>query len=210
MVATCTTELDIVNAALRYLGGRGNISTTDTTNSAVEMRAAFRLVRDTLIRSYNWNCCIKEDTAALLEEIKGADRPYVYAIPSDCLQIISMNGQFTGYSGAETVERYNPLYKIRGQKIYTRIKYPLIIEYSFRNEDVTSYDASFCTVLALDLALATCERITQSDSKFQRLTQLRRTAIDEALRANALEIPARPKPTGNWLRSRRFIEWGQE
>lgn len=119
-----------------------------------------------------------------------------------------MNGIFTGYSGVETIERYDPLYKIRGQKIYTKLKYPLLVEYSFRNEDIASYDACFCKVLALDLALATCERNTQSGSLYDRLKSQRRDAIDEALRANALEIPARPKPTGNWLRSRRQIEWG--
>lgn len=210
MVATCTTELDIYNSALQYQGAKRIISTTDKTNAAAEMQAAFRLVRDSLIRSYNWNCCIKEDTVGLLEEINGAERPYVYAVPSDCLQIINMNGIFTGYSGIETVERYNPLYKIRGDKIYTRLPQPLTIEYSYRNEDISSYDACFCKVLALDLAIATCERNTQSGSKIERLERQRRSAIEEALRANALEIPARPKPTGNWLRGRRETEWGLE
>ncbi len=208
MVATCTTELDIFNMALLAQGARRTISTTDKTNATEEMQAAFRPTRDALIRAYNWNCCIKEDTLGLLEKMEGAERPYVYAIPSDCLQIISMNGIFTGYSGVETIERYDPLYKIRGQKIYTKLKYPLLVEYSFRNEDIASYDACFCKVLALDLALATCERNTQSGSLYDRLKSQRRDAIDEALRANALEIPARPKPTGNWLRSRRQIEWG--
>ncbi len=208
MVATCTTELDIFNMALLAQGARRTISTTDKTNATEEMQAAFRPTRDALIREYNWNCCIKEDTLGLLEEIEGAERPYVYAIPSDCLQIISMNGIFTGYSGVETVGRYDPLFKIRGQKIYTKLRYPLRVEYSYRNEDIASYDACFCKVLALDLALATCERNTQSDSKFARLQSQRRDAIAAALRANALEIPARPKPTGNWLRARQYIVGG--
>lgn len=209
MVATCTTELDIINAGLQYLGAKRNISVADTTNSAEEMKAAFRLARDSLIRSYNWGCCIKEGTAAFIEKVVGADRPYIYALPSDCLGVISLNGMFTGYSGVETVERYNPPYKIRGNKIYTKLSPPLYLEYSFRNEDVPSYDANFCKMCALDVAIATVERITQSGSKMQALQTMRRDALADALRANALEYPARPKPTGNWLRCRSYLEWGQ-
>jgi len=117
MVATCTIDLDIINAALRYIGDKRIIAATDTTNAAEEMRAAYRMVRDKLIRSYNWGCCIKEDTAAFVGEstdIIHKDRKYIYQIPSDCLGIISFNGMQTGFSGVELTERYNPVYKIRG------------------------------------------------------------------------------------------------
>jgi len=210
MVATFTTDLDIVKQALQYLGAKSNISTTDKTNSASEMQVAFRLARDVLIRSYNWNCCIKEDNLALNQEVAGAEYPYIYSLPSDYLKLIKVNGLFTGYSGIEPVEQYSPRYKVRGNKLYAKQKPPYLVEYSYRNEDVSSYDADFCKVLALDLAIATCERITQSTSKLDNLQKMRRAALDDALRANALEIPARPKPTGNWLRSRRQTEWGQE
>ena len=40
MVATCTTDLDIINAAIRALGGKRNISATDKTNAAEEMHKA--------------------------------------------------------------------------------------------------------------------------------------------------------------------------
>jgi len=65
-------------------------------------------------------------------------------------------------------------------------------------------------VLALDLAIATCERIKQSDSSIMRLQQLREQSLNTALQAQAIELPARPKPTGNWLRGRIIDEWGGE
>ncbi len=213
MVATCTTDLDIINAAIRALGGKRNISATDKTNAAEEMQAAYRLVRDVLIRSYSWNCCIKRDTAAFIEESDNMlyrEYKYIYQVPSDCLGIISLNDRFTGYSGVELTESYNPFYKIRGDKIYTRYKPPLIIEYKYRNEDVSSYDACFCNVLSLDLAIKCCERIKQSSSAEDMLRRQRQDALDDALRCNALEIPLRPKPTGNWLRGRIIDEWGVE
>ena len=135
---------------------------------------------------------------------------YIYQVPSDCLGIISLNDRFTGYSGVELTESYNPFYKIRGDKIYTRYKPPLIIEYKYRNEDVSSYDACFCNVLSLDLAIKCCERIKQSSSAEDMLRRQRQDALDDALRCNALEIPLRPKPTGNWLRGRIIDEWGVE
>ena len=213
MVATCTTDLDIINAAIRALGGKRNISATDKTNAAEEMQAAYRLVRDVLIRSYSWNYCIKRDTAAFIEESDNMlyrEYKYIYQVPSDCLGIISLNDRFTGYSGVELTESYNPFYKIRGDKIYTRYKPPLIIEYKYRNEDVSSYDACFCNVLSLDLAIKCCERIKQSSSAEDMLRRQRQDALDDALRCNALEIPLRPKPTGNWLRGRIIDEWGVE
>ncbi|MBQ8482438.1 MAG: hypothetical protein IJ532_08175 [Alphaproteobacteria bacterium] len=203
MVATCRTELDIFNMAALALGAKRSISTNDKTNIAEEMQAAFRLVRDNLIRSYNWDCCQKEDTLALKEVKDGERLAYVYQVPSDCLQIISLNGIQTGYSGVERVEFYDPLYKIRGHNLFTKLKAPLKVEYSYRNEDITSYDACFCKVLALDLAIAVCDRATNSDSKKESLKRDRREAINDALRSNALEIPARPKITGNWLKSRQ-------
>lgn len=213
MVATCTIDLDIINTALRYLGGKHNISATDTTNAAQEMQAAYRLVRDNLIRSYNWNCCIKEDTAAYLGESTlkiHQDHKHMYQIPSDCLGVILINNQFVGYSGIERTETYNPVYKIRGSKIYTRFEPPLYLEYKYRNTDVTSYDACFCKVLALDLAIDCCQRIKQSETALESLRRLRQDAIADALRCNALEYPPRPKPTGNWLRGRVVDEWGVE
>lgn len=213
MVATCTTDLEIINSAIRALGGKHNISVTDKTNEAEEMQAAYRLVRDNLIRSYDWNCCIKRDTAAFVEESERLifeDFKYIYQVPSDCLGIITINDRFTGYSGVELTESYRPFYKIRGNKIYTRYKPPLIIEYKYRNEDVSSYDACFCKVLALELALECCQRIKQSESALEALRKRRNDAIADALRCNALEYPARPKPTGNWLRGRIIDEWGAE
>ena len=213
MVATCTTDLEIINAAMRNLGGKQSISVTDKTNAAEEMQAAYKMVRDNLIRSYDWNCCIKRGTAAFVEESKEIfyqDYKYIYQVPSDCLGIISVNDRFTGYSGIELTENYNPFFKIRGNKIYTRYKPPLILEYKYRNQDVASYDACFCKVLALDLAMALCQRIKQSESAYDSLRRQREEALGDALRCNALEIPACPKPTGNWLRARIIDEWGVE
>lgn len=202
MVATCTTDLDILNMASLFLGAKRSISVTELTNIAEEMQAAYRLVRDNLMRSYNWECCIKSDVLALKRTDKGSERPYVYELPSDCLKIISLNGRQTGYSGVERVEGFNPEYKIRGHELYTRQPPALQAEYCYRNTDITSYDACFCKVLALDLAIAVCDRITNSTSKLETLTKQRRDALDDALRSNALEIPVRPKVTGNWLRAR--------
>ena len=77
-------------------------------------------------------------------------------------------------------------------------------------QDVASYDACFCKVLALDLAMALCQRIKQSESAYDSLRRQREDALGDALRCNALEYPARPKPTGNWLRARIVDEWGAE
>ena len=208
MVATCTTDLDIINMASLFLGAKRSISVTELTNIAEEMQTAYRLVRDNLIRSYNWGCCIKEDTLALKRKMEKSERAYIYEIPSDCLQIISIEGIQTGYSGTERVEGDDPLYKIRGHELQTKLPAPLSVEYSYRNEDITSYDACFCKVLALDLAIAVCDRVTNSGSKLQALEQQRRDALDDALRSNALEIPVRPKVTGNWLRARETSDWG--
>ncbi|MBQ8465292.1 MAG: hypothetical protein IJ545_04705 [Alphaproteobacteria bacterium] len=206
MVATCTEDLDIINRALLYLGEKHVISVSDSTNAAEEMNAAYYMTRDELIRSYIWECCRKEDTAAYLGEesaVWTGDRKYVYQVPSDCLGFISFNDIYVGYSGTELVEERNPLWKIRGHKIYTTFKPPLKIEYKFRNEDASSYDALFCKVFALELAIVTAERIKQSDTAIQRLMQMKREALADALRAQAVELPAIKKPTGNWLHSRQ-------
>lgn len=207
MVATCNQILDIINIAARRLGEKRGISTENATNAIAEMTAAYPIIRDKLIRSYNWACCIKEDTFAFKEMIVNPlyqDRQYVYALPSDYLGMVSFNGVVTGYSGTERIERDNPPYKIRGNVIYTNAEPPLFAEYKYRNDNVMSYDANFCDVLAWDIAIDCCHRIKQDESLLGRMMKMRDDAIDLALQAQAIETPARPKPTGNWLRARNI------
>ena len=202
MAGTYTTNLQIINRALQILGSNRIISMDDKTNMAEEMSAAYRITLDNLIRSYNWNCCIKEGTAPLVEKKTGEVLSYVYALPADYLKLIRINDIIPAYSGTEAHLVHDELYKIRGKLIYTKLSAPLKIEYCYRNEDVSDYDPLFCEALAYRLAMAVCEKTTQSTSKYEALKAQYKDILADALRCNALEVPAVPKQDGNWILAR--------
>lgn len=205
MPGTFTSNLEIINRALQLLGEGSLISLTDQLSTTDEMNAAYRVVRDAFIRSNHWNCCIRSTNLALLEKIPNERLGYVYSLPSDYLGLLYINGVFVGHSGILPVNGVRDAYKIRGKKLITYFNPPLKIEYAFRNEDVSDYDPLFCECLAIRLAMAVCERITSKSSHYTVLKDMYTEKLAEAMRANAIETPATPPPSGNWINGRRRL-----
>ena len=68
--------------------------------------------------------------------------------------------------------------------------------------DPTQFDATFVAALASRLAYEACEDLTQSSSKKQDAANDYRTAIREAVAANAIEVAPTPLADDSWLLSR--------
>lgn len=204
MPGTYHIDLEIKKRALQILGANQIISSSDKTQTAEQISLSYRGVRDAFIRNYNWGCCIKEDTIPLMRIIENEPLKYVYALPSDYLNLIKINEFVAGFSHLEyNTQSYLP-FKIRGKELFCSFKPPLKIEYSFRNETVSDYDPSFCECLAVKLAMAICEKETGSDSKYQKLTAIFKEELRLALKANAIELPPVIPVSGNWDVSRSF------
>ena len=108
------TELDIVNYALDRLGAMPATSMTDTARNAKLAIRNYPMVRDKVMRLYEWPSMVKREALALVTNTPKLPYPsgmqYVYGVPPDCARIMEVE-----YSG-------DKLQYIReGDLIYTTV-----------------------------------------------------------------------------------------
>jgi hypothetical protein len=90
-----TTELELVNAALRKVGARAISAISDTTPAGAIIGDVLTSERDALLQSYTWNFAVAR---ADLSPLAGATVPVfefdnAFALPSDWLRTISVHSK---------------------------------------------------------------------------------------------------------------------
>lgn len=182
------SKVAIANRALQKLGATRIESLTQDHPNARSMNACFDIVRDKLLRQYDWSFAITRDSIAA-----DSDGPVWgdwdrFTKPNDFLRL--MRDDESGYA----VD-----WKIEGDFILSADGAPLEIRYIARIEDPNKYDSTFVDALACDLAFECCEEISQSSGKKESLRQDRNDAIDEAKRTGAIEKAAQEFPEDDWI-----------
>lgn len=198
-----TTSVEIVNMALTMLGTKRIAALTDNVKEAREMNAVYTLRRDALLRSFNWSFAMERTSLSALSDAPAWGYTVAYQLPSDCLRVVQVNDiwQVPGLSDAMGGPDAEP-YKIEGRTIVTDFSAPLYLRYVKRVSNTADFDSAFASVFACDLAIATCEAITQSRTKKDSLKDDYAEAIRLAVRANAIELPPEEIPDDSWMLSR--------
>jgi hypothetical protein len=185
------SNVAIVNRALQKLGAERIESLTQDHPNARSMNAAFEQVRDAELRRYVWTFAIKRASiAADASDTLWGDWNQ-YSLPNDFLRLI--RDDETGHA---------PDWRIEGLYIITQDAAPLEIRYVAKITDPNYFDSLFVEALACKLAVETCEEITQSTSKAQRVRGDYDFAIGEAKRISAIEKEAQEFPEDSWLTAR--------
>jgi len=165
----------INNQALAKLGANSITSIDDdTTDNAIKCRAIYENVRDSLLRTYVWNCAIERAELALLSSTPEFGYSYQYTLPSApyCLRVLEMDGDYE--------------FKVEGRKLLTDQE-TCKIRYIKRITNPTELDALFVRVIVCDLASQLAVSITQSKTLKERLDLELKTALLEAKMADAME-----------------------
>ena len=165
----------INNQALAKLGATEITSIDDdTTGNAIKCRAIYENVRDSLLRTYVWNCAIERAELALLSTTPEFGYSYEYTLPAApyCLRVLEMDG---GYE-----------FKVEGRKLLTDQE-TCKIRYIKRITNPTELDALFVRVIVCDLASQLAVSITQSKTLKERLDLELKTLLLEAEMADAME-----------------------
>jgi len=165
----------INNQALAKLGANSITSIDDdTTGNAIKCRAIYENVRDSLLRTYVWNCAIERAELALLSSTPEFGYSYQYTLPTApyCLRVLEMDG---GYE-----------FKVEGRKLLTDQE-TCKIRYIKRITNPTELDALFVRVIVCDLASQLAVSITQSKTLKERLDIELKTLLLEAKMADAME-----------------------
>lgn len=115
---------------------------------------------------------------------------YAYAIPSDCLQVISL----------ENVTDFD----LDGAYIYCDTDTELVVEYVKQVTDTTQFDVLFDEVLAARLALEFTEIFSQSNTKKADALKMYEEALKLARRTNAMERgPLKRYVKPSWVEVRK-------
>lgn len=184
-----TGDVAIVNSALGKLGCERIISLDDDSDRARIMKAQYPLLRDKLLRSHPWNFAIKRVSLAALSDAPAFGYDYQYQLPSDCLRILE-----TSIDEAD--------WQKEGDVIVTN-ESSLAIKYLSNDVPVGLFDACFCEVLALDLAIDTCHALTTSNTRLQSLAEQRKQEIQTARSFDAQEGAIRQVQATDWRNARR-------
>lgn len=197
-----TSEVGIANRALTLLGADLIIALTDDNNRGRTMAENYEAVRDAELDRHRWRFSIARAVLPALSTAPAFGFGKQYQVPIDFLKLIEGGDLTTGADLTDYRTGSSALWSREGDKILTNLGAPLHIRYIARITDPSLYSPSFAEAFAARLADECCERITQSDSKRQICMAAYKRAISEAVRANALEVPAESVADGEWITAR--------
>lgn len=150
-----SSDIDICNRALMYLGANTINSFSDSSVEAQSLNTIYNPVRKALLRLHPWNFAMKMTTLASVAITPAAKYGYVYELPADCLRVITVMNQIGEW-------------EVIGRAIYSQDS-SMTINYVSDMTDPVQFDSVFEEILALRLAYEICYKVTQNVSMRQEL-----------------------------------------
>jgi hypothetical protein len=197
------SQTDICNGALQRVGAATIMDITDNSREARACAVAYDTARRAELRKRKWRFALKRATLAPDTAAPNFEYAYAFTLPSDCLRIThpadnpDLDWQLEGRK-ILTNTMQSPFLGASSQPTVTGPA--LFLRYVADIEDATQFDASFYVMLQIQLAIAICEPLTQSNTKKQGLQAEYKDALMAAAKAQAFEtLPADPPADGWWL-----------
>lgn len=191
------TQVEIYNLALTRLGHDRLIDPSDAVEAAYVLESIWPMTRDAVLASYPWRFAIKRTSLAALASVPaGTEWTLQYTLPDECLRIVQVGEAWSFYE--PDLEVFN----VEGGKILTNESSPLFIRYVQRVTNTGLYPAQFARVVAMQLAMDACEKITNSSAKLQQIEQAYAMAVLQAKRQNAIERPPQRLVDSDWIAAR--------
>lgn len=197
------TKTDLANIALGHLGEFRVMDIDEQTPSAEHCRRMWVLARDKMLRARHWNFALHQASLAALATAPLFDWGYAYALPSDYLLAVEVNGWVAGTGAAQ--------FEIMGGRLLTDAPYASLT-YIRRIENPEEWDASFCDAFAYKLASLVAPSITSAQGLAQNLAQSAQMATLEAAGPDNLETRPRAvlATTGSaWMAARLGVTIGR-
>lgn len=154
------TAIDICSRALLKVGAR-TISSFDEGNLEAEVAAnLYPIVRDALLSAHPWNFAITFEDLPRLAEAPKADFDGAFALPNDCLRVLS-----AGPLGASR----GLVYRVIGRALYANASAVTVSYVGKPSEEI--FPAFFDMVLIAQLAAEFCIPLTENTSRWESLRQ---------------------------------------
>jgi hypothetical protein len=187
------TQVEIINRGLQLLGAKRITSITEDSRNARAMNAAYEPVKEALLRKHTWVCATKRAQLAASSTAPAFGKTNAFPVPSDFIRLLPLDPEDITNDDDRIIE---------GRSILTDEDAPLNVRYVYNITDPNEMDPLFREALAASLAEATCEEITQSNTKMATIMEIKKDAIAEAKKANAIEKPVEEPPEDTWVTCR--------
>ena len=146
------TDVSICSNALLKLGAQPINDLSESSDRARLASNLYPSVRDSVLRSHPWNCCIKRVVLSPDTATPVFDFDYQFSLPDDYERTLSV-----GETGIEAT------FKIEGLKLLSDDN-PCLLRYVARVENPAAWDSMLVTAMELAMAAAMAYAITQSAS----------------------------------------------
>lgn len=196
------TETELVNSALRKIGGGRILDIDEEVASAGIARDVFDQERDDLLRIHTWNFAITRAKLARLATVPTFDFGYAYAKPADCMRIVSVHASSAGVDAirykaesiAQEAENYVAVILCDASDVWLR--------YVRKVTDPNLMEPGFRQVLILRLARVFATSTANSNSLYELIGK----ELDDAMRRvksiDGLEDYIDQRPVGDWVTAR--------
>lgn len=202
---TSASEVLIANLALDRLGAAVIESFNDDTKEANVMNRWYSLTRDAKLRQFAWRFSIHREVLAASVTAPAFGNAKAFPLPNGCLRILLPSDRVDWE--IENLDSVPHLLTAYGDSVDLR--------FIKRVTEAAIFDPLFINVLTLELALATCETLTQSSAKKDAIRADLKDAFSAAKKANAFEVISKPQWVDPWLDAvqggvyeRNDLRWG--
>jgi len=193
------SQIEICNLALTELG-QPHITALGSGEAGRFFAANYENILLAALRSHVWGFAkARASLPALASTPIGYS--YEYALPEGYLRALQVGDYSPGLSLTHYRDNEKEIFAIEQGKILTDMAAPLYLQYIKRVPE-GQFDPIFVVAFACQLASSGCYRITNSNSKQDRVDQKLKETMDTARNIGAIEIPPKKLPDDEWVMSR--------
>ena len=196
------SNTDLANAALIKLGETTIGNLTNTTTLARLVNSRFQSVRDSVLRSHNWNVATRRATLSLIANTPPFEFDFAYGLPEGLVKVVEITGD-DFFVPVYRVEQHNtgsdasPNYVLA---LLTDIDAPQL-KYIVRI-DADIMDDLLFNMIAVKLAFDLSLKLSKSEATRQALRAEFKELGADARFADASEQSASPWYLDTWEQSR--------
>lgn len=188
------STVEVANGALDRLGADRIVSLTENSTNARTLNAVLVPIRDRLLRQHPWNFSITRAQLAASTTAPAHTRTNAFPLPPACLRLLPMDPESNHLPSDWQIENH-----LGTPAIVTNDSAPLDIRYVAQIADPNVMDSLFVELWAVEMAFATCKKITGSNTLKESLREDRKAILSEARRANAFENVAQQFPESSFI-----------
>ena len=192
----------IANRALQLVGAGTIMNLTDNTPEARECTRAYDYCRRAELRKNTWNFATTRAVLAPDAVAPAFDYAYQFTLPVDCVRVVMTNDPSLDWKQEGHKLLTNSAQSPYGVSLSGTTGTVLNLTYVADVQDPTLFDPLFCETLSAAMAVAICERLTQSNQKKTDAQQTYARAMDDAYHADSLESLPVDAPDDDWWLAR--------